>query len=164
MLLGFTYSKGNRIFDDLGRRVEICRPYPNTLQRLATKAASEPLVDTLGEAFRQNQLDLGTRGGWEAVAHAAWQPFGSQTECRFFLEIYVENSFNGLRRHAFLAEARTKLPSLFKLLLEAYSPSSKLFFFEDYELDSIEGIQIGDHFDLALFSIAVDLITKKRQF
>ena len=60
----------------------------------------------------------------------------------------------------FLEEAWKKEgPSLDKLLWQAYSLPSKIFF-GDYMLDLAEGIQQGDPFGQALFSLAVDPIAK----
>ena len=131
----------------------------NTLRRLAVKVASELLVDTLGEEFRPVQLGYGTKGGCEGAAHAARTYLANQTGSKVFLKIDVSNAFNCLRRDIFLARVREKVPSLYKLLWQAYSQPSKLFF-GDHIIESSEGIQQGDPFGPALFALSVDPIAK----
>ena len=89
----------------------------NTLQRLTTKVASKPLLDTLGDGLRPNQLGFGTKRDGEAAADTAWQYTASQTESRVFLKFHVSNAFNCLRRDMSIEKARTKVPYLYKLFL-----------------------------------------------
>ena len=131
----------------------------NTLRRLAVKVASEPLVDTLGEEFHSVQLGCGTKGGCEGAAHAARTYLANQTVSKTFLKIDVSNAFNCLRRDIFLAHIRDKVPSLYKLLWQAYSQHSKLFF-GDHIIELSVGIQLGDPFVPALYALSVDPIAK----
>ena len=66
----------------------------------------------------------------------------------------MRNAFNCLRRDSFLSVARGRAAGLYRLLWQAYSEPSSLFFGKDI-LRSETGIQQGDPFGPALFALAV---------
>ena len=127
----------------------------NTLLRLATKVGARPLSATLGKELQPVQLGFSCEGGCEAAAHAARRCLKDCGHRRVLLKIDMRNAFNCLRRDRFLSVARSRAAELYRLLWQAYSAPSALFFGES-RLRSETGIQQGDPFGPALFALAVD--------
>lgn len=127
----------------------------NTFRRLATKIGAKSMMAVLGEELRPVQLGVSTKGGCEAASHAARRYLRDCDHRRVLLKVDMRNAFNCLRRDAFLSVARRRAPSLYRLLWQAYSSPSTLFFGEE-RLASETGIQQGDPFGPALFALAVD--------
>jgi len=71
----------------------------------------------------------------------------------------MRNAFNCLRRDTFLSVARSRVPGVYKLLWQAYSEPSALFYGGEL-LRSATGIQQGDPFGPALFSLGIDGIAR----
>lgn len=127
----------------------------NTFRRLATKIGARSIMAALGNDLRPVQLGVSTQGGCEAAVHAARRYIRDCVHRRVLLKVDMRNAFNCLRRDAFLSVARARTASLFKLLWQAYSTPSTLFFGEE-RLVSETGIQQGDPFGPALFALTVD--------
>ena len=127
----------------------------STFRRLTVKVGSRPVVRALGEELRPNQLGVSTRGGCEATAHAARRHVRNCRHRRVLLKIDMRNAFNSLRRDTFLSVARVRTPGLYKLLWQAYSSPTRLFFGEE-GFASEAGIQQGDPIGPALFALSVD--------
>jgi len=132
----------------------------NTLRRLATKVGARSMSSTIGDSLRPVQLGYSTRGGCEAAAHAARRYLRESTNRRVILKVDMANAFNSLRRDVFLSAARVRAPALYRLLWQAYSESTTLFFGER-NLVSATGIQQGDPFGPALFSLGIDDLTRE---
>lgn len=88
----------------------------NILRRLAAKVGAHPISSQLGAELRPCQLDLSTKGGCEAAAHASRQYLASDLPNKVFLKIDMRNAFNGLRRDCFPSAARQRAPQLYILL------------------------------------------------
>jgi len=131
----------------------------NTLRRLATKVGALPLTPALGEELRPVQLGFSTKGGCEAAVHAARRYLSDGVGKRVLLKIDMRNAFNCLRRDTFLSAARSRVPGLYRLLWQAYASPSALFYGEDI-IRSATGIQQGDPFGPALFSLGIDEIAR----
>ena len=127
----------------------------NTLRRLATKVGARPLSAALGNELQPVQLGFSCKGGCEAAAHATRRYLKDCSHRRVLLKIDMRNAFNCLRRDCFLSVARSRAAQLYRLLWQAYSTPSALFFGES-RLSSETGIQQGDPFGPALFALAVD--------
>ena len=131
----------------------------NTLRRLATKVGQKPIAHGLGNHFRPTQLGFETKGGCEAAVHATRQYLNGASHRRVLLKLDVRNAFNCMRRDVFLRAAREKAPSMYRLLWQGYHEPSNLYFSNNV-IKSESGIQQGDPFGPALFSLGVDDITK----
>ena len=127
----------------------------NTFRRLATKIGARPLSAALGSELSPVQLAFSCKGGCEAAVHAAPRYLRDCSDRRVLLKIDMRNAFNSLRRDKVLAVARSREAGLYRLLWQAYSSPTKLFFGEE-GLKSESGIQQGDPFGPALFALAVD--------
>ena len=146
----------------LGKKDGGVRPIAvgNTFRRLATKVGAKPLSSGLGRTLRPVQLGFSTRCGCEAAAHAARRYLGEASHRRVIFKVDMANAFNCLRRDVFLAAARRRVPGLFRLLWQAYSGPRTLFY-GDTSLVSATGIQQGDPFGPALFSLGIDDLTRR---
>ena len=146
----------------LGKKDGGIRPIAvgNTLRRLAAKVGADPMSAGIGEYLRPAQLGFSTRGGCEAAAHAARRYLGRSTGRRVFFKVDMANAFNSLRRDVFLRAAHEKARGLYRMLWQAYSEPSTLFF-GGRTLVSATGIQQGDPFGPALFSLGIDSIVRE---
>lgn len=131
----------------------------NTLRRLATKVGCAPLANRLGSQLRPVQLGFATKGGCEAAVHATRRYIANAPPDRVVLKLDLKNAFNCIRRDVFLQAARERTPSMYRLLWQAYSEHS-LLFFGDETIRSATGIQQGDPMGPALFSLGVDQIAR----
>ena len=132
----------------------------NTLRRLAAKVGARPLSHSLGNELRPVQLGFSTKGGCEAATHSARRYLKDCSHRRVFLKVDMKNAFNCLRRDTFLTVIRNRVPELYKLLWQAYSSPSALFFGEEV-LRSETGIQQGDPFGPAMFSLGIDEVARR---
>ena len=131
-----------------------------TLRRLATKVGSLPLSMQIGESLRPFQMGYSTRGGCEAAAHSARRYLGVTLGRRVLFKVDMANAFNTIRRDVILTAARTKAVGMYRMLWQAYSEPSILFY-GDTKLVSATGIQQGDPFGPALFSLGIDELVRK---
>lgn len=131
----------------------------NTFRRLATKVGARSIMSILGEELRPVQLGVSTSGGCEAAAHAARRYLKDCSHRRVLLKVDMCNAFNCLRRDSFLSVARSRASGLYRLLWQAYSSPSRLFFGEE-GFSSETGIQQGDPMGPALFALTVDEIAR----
>ena len=130
-----------------------------TYRRLAVKTALRPLADILGQQLAPVQLGFGSRGGCEAAVHAARTFYRNLKSGEVIVKLDMKNAFNSLRRDHFLNVIKTRTPSLYPVLHRAYKSPTPLFFGE-FQLPSATGIQQGDPAGPALFSLAVDEISR----
>ena len=130
-----------------------------TLRRLAVKVGARPLAVQIGDSLRPVQLGYSTKGGCEAAAHAARRYLGEAGHRRVVFKVDMANAFNSLRRDVFLAAARLRAQGLYRSLWQAYSEPTSLFFGES-TLVSATGIQQGDPFGPALFSLGIDNLVR----
>jgi hypothetical protein len=75
-------------------------------------------------------------------------------------KVDMANAFNSLRCDVFLAAARERTQSLYRLLWQEYSEPTSLFYGKP-TLISATGIQQADPFGPAIFSIGVDGIVQQ---
>ena len=145
----------------LGKKDGGVRPIAvgNTLRRLAVKVGSRPMVANLGESLRPIQLGVSTRGGCEAAAHATRRYLGLEGK-KVIFKIDMANAFNSLRRDVFLSAVKQRAQGLYRMIWQAYSGSTTLFYGRT-NLLSATGIQQGDPFGPALFSLGIDEITRR---
>ena len=129
-------------------------------RRLATKVTLKPLTQDLGQQLRPVQLGYGTPGGCEAAVHAARHFFNNLEQNEVLIKIDMRNAFNTLRRDKFLTTVRQRVPSLYRLLWQAYSQPSSLYF-GSARIESATGLQQGDPCGPAVFSIAVDAAARE---
>ena len=129
-------------------------------RRLATKVALKPLTQELGSQLRPVQLGYGTVGGCEAAVHAARHFFENMTKNEVLVKIDMRNAFNAVRRDKLLSTVRQRAPSLYRLLWQAYSTPSSLFF-GSVRIESATGLQQGDPCGPAVFSLVVDAAAKE---
>ena len=132
----------------------------NTFRRLATKVGAWLSSAEVGESLRPIQLGYSSKGGCEAAAHAARRYLEVPVHRRVIFKIDMANAFNTLRRDVFLAAARSRVPWLYRMLWQAYSKPTTLFYGRR-SLVSATGIQQGDPFGPALFSLGIDEITRE---
>ena len=132
----------------------------NTLRRLATKVGARSMSASIGDSLRPVQLGFSTKGGCEAAAHAARRYLNGASHRRVIFKVDMANAFNSLRRDVFLAAAKQRAQGLYRLLWQAYSGPTTLFYGEE-NLVSATGIQQGDPFGPALFSLGIDEISRK---
>ena len=131
-----------------------------TLRRLATKVGARPLSSEIGDHLRPVQLGFSTKGGCEAAAHAVRRYLNEATHRRVIFKVDMANAFNSLRRDVFLAAARERAQGAYRLLWQAYAEPTTLFYGES-NLVSATGIQQGDPFGPALFSLGVDRLVRR---
>ena len=111
-------------------------------RRLATKVALRPLSPELGQQLRPVQLGYGTPGGCEAAVHASRQFLENLSDNEVLVKIDMRNAFNTVRRDRFLSTVRQRAPSLYRLLWQAYSKPSSLYF-GSTRIESATGLQQG---------------------
>ena len=134
----------------------------NTIRRLATKVGAHPIMGRLGNEMKPRQLGVCVKGGAEAAVHAARYYVDRCSHRRVLVKMDLKNAFNCLRRDAFLTAARDRAPELYRLLWQSYSGATSLFYGEE-TLESSTGIQQGDPFGPALFSLGVDQLVQGLQ-
>jgi hypothetical protein len=105
-------------------------------------------------------MGYSTRGGCEAAAHAARRYLGDTSGRRVLFKVDMANAFNTIRRDVILTAARTKAAGIYRMLWQAYSEPSTLFYGDTW-LVSATGIQQGDPFGPALFSLGIDKLVRK---
>ena len=130
------------------------------LCRLAMKVGARPVSTNLGDSLRPVQLGVSTRGGCKAAVHAARHYLLDATHRRVIFKVDMANAFNTIRQDVFLSAARERVPDLYELLWQAYSEPTSLFYGET-GLVSATGIQQGDPFGPALFSLGIDRLTRE---
>lgn len=146
----------------LGKKDGGIRPIAvgSTFRRLATKVGARPLAVGIGDHLRPVQLGFSSRGGCEAAAHAARKYLQGAQHRRVIFKVDMANAFNSMRRDVFLAAARERAQGLYRLLWQAYSDPTTLFY-GDRSLVSATGIQQGDPFGPALFSLGIDDLARE---
>ena len=113
-----------------------------------------------GRSLRPVQLGVSSKEGCKAAVHAARRYLGETSQRRVIFKVDMANAFNTIRRDVFLAAARERAQGLYALLWQAYSEPSNLFY-GDTGLVSATGIQQGDPFGPALFSLGIDSLTRE---
>lgn len=116
----------------------------NTLRRLVAKIVGRRIQHALGERLRPKQLGYGTKGGAEAIVHAA-RSFVEEdsAEVRVFLKLDFRNAFSCLRRDVLLNAVKLNAPEFYAYFWQSYRQSSSLFY-GDHVIKSATGVQQGD--------------------
>ena len=131
-------------------------------RRLATKVALKSLSSDIGEQLRPAQLGYGTSGGCEAAVHSSRQFIENMSEEQVFVKIDMKNAFNTIRRDTFLQAVRERVPGLYRLLWQAYSRPTPLYF-GTVRIQSATGLQQGDPCGPAVFSLGIDAAVREVQ-
>ena len=129
-------------------------------RRLATKVALKPLAAELGKQLRPVQLGYGTPGGCEAAVHASRLFLQGLKENEVLVKLDMKNAFNAVRRDTFLRAVRTRVPSLYRLMWQAYSVSNPIYF-GTAKVESSTSLQQGDPAGPAVFSLAIDAVIRE---
>ena len=77
------------------------------------------------------------------------------------VKIDMKNAFNAIRRDSCLRVVRERAPSLYRLLWQAYSELTPLFY-GTFKIQSANGLQQGDPCGLGVFLLAIDAAAKKK--
>ena len=132
-----------------------------TLRRLAAKVVMRKLRGTCAALFQPHQLGVGLPRGGEIAAHALRHYVScDHEEDKLIMKIEYYNAFNTLRRDEILSKVAEHVPAIFKMVWQAYSSPSNLYF-NDEVLQSQEGIPQGCPLGPYLFALStMDLMEK----
>jgi len=125
-----------------------------TLRRLTAKIANTYATKKMSATLSPLQLGVGTAGGMEAAVHATRQYLHQLTSDYAIVKLDFKNAFNTLRRDCMLEALSSTIPELFTFVHSAYATSSMLQF-DNFVIQSSEGVQQGDPLGPLLFSITV---------
>ena len=125
-----------------------------TLRRLVAKAAAKDATPRCTTILTPIQLGVGTRGGSEALVHAARRYLDLKSSDRAFVKLDFTNAFNSIRRDSMLEAVTLSCPDLLPFVTSAYGSSSHLWL-GDRLLSSEEGVQQGDPLGPLLFCITI---------
>jgi hypothetical protein len=136
-----------------------------TLRRLVAKAASRAVSSACSSIFAPRQLGVCTKGGTEALVHAARRYLEHKAPGRALVKLDFSNAFNSLRRDCMLEAVANQMPGLLPLALSSYGAPSCLWL-GDETLSSEEGVQQGDPLGPLLFCLTVQplLVDSKCEF
>lgn len=136
----------------------------NFFRRLVAKLCCFHLKDKLGVFFRPFQYGFGTRGGCEAVVHAAreYTFFNNEATDEVFLKLDFKNAFNSISRKVMLTEAAKISPDIYSFVFQCYSINSFLIFGPGVIL-SQTGVQQGDPLGPMLFCLTINNLIKSLQ-
>src|SRR5277367_3649625 len=131
-LLPFTKKEGGI------RPIAVCL----TLRRLVSKMANTRALESCGGVLGQTQLGVGTKGGAEALVHAARRYLMSMDGTRAFVKLDFTNAFNSIRHDAVMGSSAYGVPSQLSM------PEPQILL--------AEGVQQGDLLGPLLFCLALD--------
>ena len=134
----------------------------SVFRRVAAKVAVGSVSARIGAELRPAQLGVATRNGCEAAVHAVRAyaaDAASSSEPTVLVKLDVSNAFISVRRDSMLETVRTRLPSIYPLVWQAYCSDSPLYI-GDSKIRSRTGIQQGDPLSSLLFSLAIDSVSK----
>ena len=130
-----------------------------TLRRLVAKVASGLVLGEMSSLLAPRQLGYGVPGGVEAAVHAARYFLQTLDSNSALLKLDFRNAFNSIRRDKMLSAVKDLAPTIFPYVLSCYSAPTSLFW-EDYVIESREGVQQGDPLGPLLFCLAIHEITQ----
>ena len=93
----------------------------------------------------------------EAAVHAIRQYLHQLPSDHAMVKLDFKNAFNTLRRDSMLEALSNNIPELFAFVSSAYATSSWLQY-ENFDIQSNEGIQQGDPLGPLLFSLTLQYI------
>src|SRR5277367_3746580 len=126
-----------------------------TLRRLVSKMANTRALEWCGGVLGQTQLGVGTKGGAEALVHAARRYLMSMDGTRAFVKLDFTNAFNSIRRDAVMEAVAKHRPDLLAYVSSAYGAPSQLWISE-LQILSAEGVQLGDPLGPLLCCLALN--------
>jgi len=126
-----------------------------TLRRLVSKMANTRALESCGGVLGQTQLGVGTKGGAEALVHAARRYLMSMDGTRAFVKLDFTNAFNSIRRDVVMEAVAKHRPDLLAYVSSAYGAPSQLWM-PELQILSAEGVQQGDPLGPLLFCLALD--------
>ena len=132
----------------------------SVFRRLATKVALKSHTAELGQQLRPVQLGYGTAGGCEAAVHASRRFMESMSGEEALVKIDMKNAFNTVRRDSFLRVVRERAPGLYRLLWQAYSEPTPLYY-GTVRIQSATGLQQGDPCGPVVFSLNIDAAARE---
>jgi hypothetical protein len=124
------------------------------LRRVVSKAAAHVASLMCVSLLSPIQLGVGTRGGAEALVHAARQYLANKPADHAFVKLDFANAFNTIRRDSMLEAVASACPSLLNYALSSYGGKSHLWLGDDI-LSSEEGVQQGDPLGPLLFCLTI---------
>uniref|UniRef100_A0A1X7VK11 Reverse transcriptase domain-containing protein n=1 Tax=Amphimedon queenslandica TaxID=400682 RepID=A0A1X7VK11_AMPQE len=136
-----------------------------TLRCLIAKVVSGLVSVEMSSLLAPRQLGYGIPGGVEATVHAACYFLRIMDDSSAFLKLDFCNAFNSIHRSKILAAVKQFAPTIFPYVLFCYSSPSSLFW-EDYVIESGEGVRQGDPLGPLLFCPTIYEVTQslKSQF
>ena len=125
-----------------------------TLRKLVAKAVATVTTASCISVLAPSQLGVGTKGGAEAVVHAARRYLDAMSEDRAFVKLDFTNAFNSIRRDSVFEAVAATCPDLLPYVLSSYATPSNLWL-GDKIISSEEGVQQGDPLDPLLFCLTI---------
>jgi len=125
-----------------------------TLRRLVSKVANPlAMLSSIG-ALVPTQLGVGTKGGCEAITHAARTYLETCTPSKALLKLDFSNAFNTIRRNSMFESVAKLAPRILPYVLTAYSDSAILQF-RKFVVSSHKGMSQGDPLGPLMFSLTM---------
>lgn len=128
-----------------------------TLRRLVSSMLMHQVARRAKEFLQPFQIGVATKGGTEAILHAArrlQEHFGSN---KFYalLKLDLKNAFNLVSRAAFIKQVRINFPELEPWVRYCYESDSPYLWVGELRFRSVTGVQQGDPLGPLLFSLAL---------
>jgi hypothetical protein len=134
------------------------------MRRLTSRLAVQHASPAVQAYFQPHQVGVGTRGGAEAVVHAAQAlvlRLGSDSSIAL-LKVDLRNAFNMVDRGTFFAAVRTHCPGISAWVEACYGRRNPLLF-GAHRLQCSTGVQQGDPLGPLLFALALQPLVARIQ-
>ena len=126
------------------------------LRRLVAKVISSSVNATIAKSLCPLQLGVSTKGGCEAIVHAAGLAL-AHLEDHWALSVDFRNAFNSISRTHMLEELRHHIPQASSFVEFCYSsrPAPPILRLEHHSITSEAGVQQGDPLGPLLFALTL---------